>query len=367
MDRGLEEIDDLLSTKGRLSVFGPPQASSEGEAPKIGNHRPSSAAGRDGPYDGLSVTAGEVTTAAAGDGGWEQAKGDVGRSAPGSTQSPQHIRSARGTGANAACVLMSATAPTASAGALVASSFLDQGSTTRELGWSSSAAMINGDDRGVHSNQAPCGSEEVTPPPKGGVRSYMYEPGVHVHGGGNTDHLYSPPRRREKEVTPFIRAKGLTLTYAQAKLFGLAGSPHPAVGAMKSDLKTNVTWPGPGSQAQTTGGTRCTGLGESTRDSRQRQPQQNPRRTYSPSRMEQLSNPVPGRGRFGDSCIGGGKSADRQREGDGAQGRNGGGREAPFTWKRSRKAEAAMRYVVEFCTRETMVEQRLQPVMNALS
>ena len=298
MDRGLEEIDDLLSTKGRLSVFGPPQAPLQGGVGKPGDHRPSPAAGRQGPdRSDPSVTANKDTTAAA-----------------------------RGTGANAASVILSGTAPTGPAG---------PNPTNRELG--RRPAEMNGD--------------EATRPRNEGIRSYVYQAGG-LHGGGGggggviADHLYSPPRRREKEAaTPFIKAKGLILTHAQAKLFGLAGTSAavpPAVGIARSDaFKPNVTWPGSRSKTQTTGGVtsrRASGLpGGSAREGRRRQQQMNPRRTYSPSRMEQLSNPVPGRGRYGD----------RRREGDGRRDGAGACKAPPFTWKRSRKAEAAMRYVRE--------------------
>lgn len=333
MDRGLEEIDDLLSTKGRLSVFGLPPASSEEETAKTGDHRPSPATGRERPKNGFSVTGEESTTAAARCDGREKPTGDVGRSAPDSTENPHH-RSARGTGANAASILMSATAPTGSAGAVGSASFLGPDSTERELGRSFSAVATNGDDKALHSNHhVPDGSREVTRS-KEGVRSYVYEAGA-LRGGGNTDHLYSPPRRRVKETTPFIKAKGLTLTHTQAKLFGLAGSSRPPAGVAKNGLlKQNITWPGSGSQSQPTGGTRRTSLGGNARDSGHR-----PRRSYSPARLEQLSIPVPGKGRFGESCIGEGRSAERQREGGRSRGGN-----ALFTWKRSRRAEAAMRY-----------------------
>lgn len=342
MDRGLEEIDDLLSTKGRLNAVGPPKASSEGHMANTRNHRrASAAAGTDDPDDGLPGTTEEGTAVAAGGGGgWEQPKGDIGRSAPDSAQSPQH-RSARGTGANAASALMSATAPMGYAGAVGDYSSLGLESKKRGLGESSTAEMING----VNSNgPAPCGSEEVIRS-RDGVRSYFYEAGA-LHGSGNADHLYSPPRRREKKVAPFIQAKGLTLTYAQARLFGLAGSPHPAGGVTKRDLDTHATWPRSVSQSQTIGGARCTGLGGSAQNGRQRQHQRNPGRTYSPSRMEKLSHPLPGRGRLGDSCMGRGKSAAGQREGVGGRGGIGGEGKAAFTWKRSRKAEAAMRYAL---------------------
>lgn len=367
MDRGLEEIDDLLSTKGRLSVFGLPQASSEGAMSETGNHRLVPAGGRVDPGNSFSVAVVEGKMAAASDGGREQPEENVCRLSPDSGQGQQH-RSARGTGANAASVLMSATAPTGSAGA-VDSSFLGRDSKKRELVGSSSGVVIDGDDRRVHSRDQ--ARHEI----EGETRSYVYEAGE-LHRGGNADRLYSPPRRRDKEATPFIHAKGLNLTYAQAKLFGLAGSSHPAdAGVMKNGLKTAaVTWPGSGPHPQTAG-TRCTGLGGGARDTRQRQRQSQPRRTYSPSRMEQLSNPVPRRGRFGDSCSGGGRSADCQQEGDGHRGVS----NAPFTWKRSRKAEAAMRLVrcnrvqCGFYNRETTashdvicVEQRLQPVRDAL-
>ncbi|CAN0536286.1 unnamed protein product, partial [Ectocarpus sp. 12 AP-2014] len=75
----------------------------------------------------------------------------------------------------------------------------------------------------------------------------------------------------------------------------------------------------------------------------QRHPQQT--RTYSPSRMEHLARPVPGKGR-----AGGGETTPTPERSDGspqqAGQRGGRGEEASFTWKRSKKAEAAMRQVV---------------------
>lgn len=357
MDHGLQEIDDLLSTKGRLSVFHPPPASSEGDMAKTGDHRSSPAAGRDRPDTSSSPVAADkdATVAAGGGSEREQPKGDVGHSAPDPKQKPQHT-SARGTGANAASVLMmSATAPTGSAEAVGSFSSCTGPRRTRlELGEPSSATVVNRDGTGGHRNgqaRDPCGGQEVTTqfPKREGVRSYVYGAGALHDGGGGiiADHLCSPPRRRserERKATPFIKVKGLTLTHAQAKLFGLVGSSaaappvvHGGV-AKESDLKSTVTWPGSGSKSQTTGGTsKSTGLGggsaaqEGSTHGRQ---QPNPRRiTYSPSRMEQLSNPVPGRGRSGE----------HQRAGDGGKNGAGGGDEAPFTWKRSRKAEAAMR------------------------
>ena len=343
MDRGLAEIDDLLSTKGRLSIIRSPQASSlEGETAKTGDHRPPPGAGGDErDNDALTTAEHTVPAAAGGDGGGgggqENSSGGVGRPGLNPAQTPKH-RNARGTGANAVSVLMSATAPTGSAGAADTPSFLGPGSTNREgLGGSSSGVATNGDSRALSSNgQAPHGSEEVTRP-REGVRCYVYEARA-LHGGGNTDHVYSPPRRREKEAAPFIQAKGLTLTHTQAKLFGLAGSSRPPVGVTKGGLRPSITWPGSRTQSQPTGGTERTVLGGSARKGRHRQSQPIPRRTFSPSRMEQLSSPVPGRGRFSDSCTEGGSSADRQHQGGGGRGSN-----APFTWKRSRRAEAAMR------------------------
>eukprot|EP00903_Cladosiphon_okamuranus_P006171 g6068.t1 len=347
MDRGLEEIDNLLSTKGRQSVFCPPQASLEGDIVKTEDRRPSPAGGID--------RSDKDTTVAAGSGKREQPAGDAGSSVLDPTRHPQ-CRSARGTGANAASALMSATAPTGSAHAAGSSpSLISPDPENLKLGGPASATAVRCNSAGVHHNgqaQSPCGGQEVTTRSKReGARSYVYEAGaLHGSSGGGgviADHLYSPPRRRcerERDAAPFIKAKGLTLTYAQAKLFGLAGSsagPPPVVHigvAKQGGLKPAAKWPGSGSKPQTTGGTRRStdvGGGSAAREgSRRRQQQSNSRRvTNSLSRMEQLSNPRQGKGRpAGPQGEGGGG-----RNGEGADGK------APFTWKRSRRAEAAMR------------------------
>lgn len=125
-----------------------------------------------------------------------------------------------------------------------------------------------------------------------------------------------PPIRRRTRKTPYIQAGDLTLTYAQAKLFGLTvpGSSPASSSKNPSIVLTNVL-------KATRKSSWFESRGASSSSCRRPRGQ-----TYSVSRMEELATPLPSR---------------RGREKRGV----GGNRyeEATFTWKRSRKAEAAMR------------------------
>ena len=130
--------------------------------------------------------------------------------------------------------------------------------------------------------------------------------------GGDTNVFQ--PKRRQPRKGPYIRTEGLTLTYAQAKLFGLAVSDSPSI-ALANVLEA------------TRASSWCVSPGavETRRLSSSLCARRRPRgRTYSASRMEYLARPV----------LSGGARGAHER------GRR---QEASFTWKRSRKAEAAMR------------------------
>lgn len=153
--------------------------------------------------------------------------------------------------------------------------------------------------------------------------------------GGGADGLYSPTRRRDQK-TPFIQAKGLSLTYAQARLFGLVGPglpsplstgdcPIPLSTVLKATANRRDT-------TRTVSGANASGRRQaedaSARDKKQWQSQ-----TYSSTRMEYLARPNPGK--TGSGTEGG--------FGRGVRSPPGRREEPSFTWKRSRKAEAAMR------------------------
>lgn len=120
-----------------------------------------------------------------------------------------------------------------------------------------------------------------------------------------------PPIRRRTRETPYIQAGDLTLTYAQAKLFGLTVPRFSPPSSLEnpSIALTNVLK-----------ATRKSSWFESRGASSCGRPRG---QTYSVSRMEHLAMPLPSR-------------RGREKRGNRYE-------DATFTWKRSRKAEAAMR------------------------
>lgn len=327
MDCGLEEVDDLLSMNGRLRVSGSAHTSSE----EASRHNKLSTS-TDGP------NAGQTGTAPTGRGMEQQADTSV----PASGLHPKKD-SARGTGAHAANILMSSTAP---AGldrspfpadrqtSCVSESMLGGSPTEGLLRRSDDTAANN--NNGDDYNTSPNGDKHLAP------QSYCYDPRQDAAargGGGGGVRLLSPPLRRPaKETAPFIQAKGLTLTYAQAKLFGLAGSPQ-----LGEALASKGFTAAQSNKRATTGSDTRTFPDENLQSGQalQRHPQHT--RTYSPSRMEHLARPAPGRGRAGSETTPTLERPDGSPHQAGQRGR--GGEEASFTWKRSKKAEAAMRQV----------------------
>ena len=353
MDRGLEEVDDLLSIKGRLSAFGPAQDSSKEKL--TGENLSATAPALNGPRDGLSNTAAKHSP----NEGAVQTKDDVAESSAGSTRNQQDM-CARGTGAHAASVLMSATAPPGSAYPdNVASSPASPTPTRRE------GATPSGRDGTVYHDGALDVGEGACARRRDGVRSYDYKARKSGDGvvAGN---VLSPPRRRAKGATPFIQAKDVTLTYAQAKLFGLAGSSCPGARPTPSGLDVsrtgNTTWPGSGSRQPRDYCSTGTGRVGRTPDGHrgQRHHKHAGNRTYSPSRMEHLAQPAPGRGRVSDSttpAAGWSKPDGHHRErGRGGEAQT--GNEPTFTWKRSKKAEAAMRWAMGVRSGDTKMSQQ---------
>ncbi len=340
MDRGLEEVDDLLNTKGRLSVFGPAQVLSK---ETVAEERPSvPPPGQNEPGDGSSMGVARHPP----NEGLERNSEDLAVSSAGPIQNPSDW-SARGAGAHAANVLMSATTPAGSTGPIDVAPSRPGQTPARLEGGSPGEDRTNVRDGAVcHDEELNLGEEATRR--RDGLRFYDYKTNTTGDGvvAGN---VFSPPRRRAKGEKPFIQAKDVTLTYAQAKLFGLAGSSRLAAGPMQNEWEvcrsTENIWPGSGSPQPRS---KSAGLVGRTHDDRGRRRHQHNAgtRTYSPSRMEHLAQPVPGRGRVGASAVpaaGWNSSAVRRWE----QGRGGGGAgmgdEATFTWKRSKKAEAAMR------------------------
>lgn len=135
------------------------------------------------------------------------------------------------------------------------------------------------------------------------------------------------PRNYGRKEAPFIKARGLTLTFPEAKLYGLVD-------------KACSTSPPPPGIGEPPASTQLGDILEATRKWEQREMRQEdvkhrehiPRRNrscpakYSASRMEELARPVRGN-RVSD--VGRGKAL--------------GDEELTFTWKRSRRAEAALR------------------------
>lgn len=346
MDRGLEEVDDLLSTKGRSSGRAQGTLDREGTDPGRPEHSSSAA---DDPANSSSATAGNPTKTA---GGAREQREGIGRvQARGSREHAPEI-SARGTGANAASILMSTTAPAGSTDAVSASAHQPTPHTPismqQVLDVPPSEALINGgNDEAAHTdNEVPSGDAEATRR-KGAVQSYYIEAGTTTGSGVRGLRCPSPPRRPAKKAVPFIQANGISLTYAQAKLFGLVGSPYPGASfkdrSFRAANNTNNFDTSRGragsKRPETLTGGSGTGLNGGTHDGRSRPNKQHPRaRTYSPSRMDHLAQPTPGRGRVNDE-MSAAKAAARGR----SAGHHSAGEEASFTWKRSRKAEAAMR------------------------
>ncbi|CAB1101912.1 unnamed protein product [Ectocarpus sp. CCAP 1310/34] len=344
MDCGLEEVDDLLSMNGRLRVSGSAHTPSE-EASRNNNLSTSTI----GPYTGQTVAPRHGTAPT---GGGVAQQGDAG--VPASGLHPK-VDSARGTGAHAANILMSSTAPAgfdrssfpANHPTPHVSESMLGGSPTEGLLRCNNDTAANNNNGDGHDNNADCNDntspngDEHLVPKNDGPQSYCYDPrqDAAARRGGGGVRLLSPPRRPAKETAPFIRAKGLTLTYAQAKLFGLAGSPQLAEALASKGFKAARK-----NKRATTGSDTRIFPDENLQDGQglQRHPQQS--RTYSPSRMEHLARPVPGKGR-----AGGGETTPTLERSHGslqqAGQRGGGGEEASFTWKRSKKAEAAMRQV----------------------
>lgn len=348
MDRGLEEVDDLLNTKGRIS--------GRAKGPlKLGvmdtGHSALSSPVVDGPENGACVTLGESTRTTG-----EAREQRKGASTRGSTETPPEIN-ARGTDAHAARVLMSATAPAGSAGSVSAAAHHPTAhapiSMQRALGGSSSEALMNGgDDAAAYAeNGAPSGDAEPTRR-QGAVQPYHNGAKTTSGVGINGLPFSSPPGRRATEEVPFIQAKGLSLTYAQARLFGLAGPPLPGASfadegfrVAHSNNKRDTSWRASSfKRPENFAGGNGTGLNGGLRDGRSRRRKQDARAcTYSPSRMDHLAQPVPGRTRVNDTTPAFKAAAWGRSAGHPWAGEGGAGEEARFTWKRSRKAEAAMR------------------------
>lgn len=302
MDHGLAEVDNMLRMKGRLSVLDPPrrQEAAALDAPTVDNPLP------------------EIE----GGGGAQQggAGGTKLSSAPELSGHSTVTSFSRGTGAQAASKLKSVTAPLGG----VAFSSRTTSSGPAQPATAPDADEAYSDQQRHRGKKAP---HEVS-----------------ASGKDNSLHGCSPSptgrrrrRRREKEP-PFIQAKGLTLTYAQAKLFGLVGtrdkSPPPSIAKASEIIRNSnaTTWPRRSSSRENASST-----GRRSR-LRVHDRRQHNHTSYSPSRMEHLARPVPGKSRVNANegvGIGGGVSH--------GGGRVGGRAEASFTWKRSRRAEAAMR------------------------
>lgn len=302
--------------------------------------RPSAPApAQNDPSDGLSMAAARHSP----DEGLDQNSGGI--SSAGPIQNPSDL-CARGAGAHAANILMSATAPAGSAGAFDAASSRPSRTPARLERGSPSEDRTNFGDRVVCRDEVPNVGEEVTRR-RDGVRYYDYKAKT-TGDGVVAGKVFSRPQRRAKGDKPFIQAKDVTLTYAQAKLFGLAGSSSLAAGPTPNEWKVpktgNTNWSGSTQQPRST----SAGLVGRTQDYRGRRRHKIKAgiRTYSPSRMEHLSQPAPGRGLVDGStapAAGWNSSAGRRWEQGGGGGGAGMEEEATFTWKRSKKAEAAMR------------------------
>lgn len=273
MDHGLKEVDDILREKGRLNVVSATQGPEDAEYKTLDSSGSVTGTDNAGPQQGMGIE--DVPT-------------------------PElHRLSARGTGTQAANSLKLATQ---SAG-----------------GRCTSAPRSSCTPAQPATTAAEHETIDLRNKPNAGDTLY--------YQSTNGTELCSFTGRRAKKV-PFIQTKGLTLSYAQAKLFGLArtGDGPAEVTELLKRTKTGTTWSG--SLANTNNSSGCSG--ERAHDKRQRN------RTYSSSRMEDLARPVPGKARVG---IAGGLNSGGARSFSGGRGEEG----ATFTWKRSRKAEAAMR------------------------
>lgn len=354
MDRGLEEVDDLLNTKGRISgrALRPlEQELTENRHPKL------SSSAIDGSENSPSVTTVESPTRTTGG-----ARGQREAEMPtrGVTEKAREI-CARGTGAHAASVLIPATAPADSADVVSAAAHHPNShasiSTNRALGGSSSETLMNGGDDAAACTDHEVPNVDAEPTrQKEAVQSYHDEARTATGGEANGLHCCSPTRRRAKERTPFIQAKGITLTYAQAKLFGLDSSPYPGASCADRGFRashgnnySDTSRRGSGSKRteSNAGGRGSSGISlkGNTRGGRSRRREHHARaRTYSPSRMDALAQPIPGRGRVNDVFPAEKAAAWRNPGNYSAAAARKGEKEATFTWKRSRKAEAAMRW-----------------------
>lgn len=298
MDHGLAEVDNILRLKGRLSVLDPPR----GQEPAA----PNAPLEVDKPLPRIE------------EGGAQQDGAGSAKLLPTPDLSGRRTAksASRGTGAKAATSLKSATAPLGVATV----------SSRTTIGPAQPAMASHADE--AYNGQQP-NRDKKTP--------HL----LPTSGGNNGLHGCSPsPGRRRRggaKEPPFIQAKGLTLTYAQAKLFGLAGArddPPPASIAKASEIirKSNASTWSRGNSPQ-----NASSAGRRSRVRVDERHQHN-HTSYSPSRMEHLARPVHGKGRVNSNegvDIGGGVSHGNRRVGARA--------EASFTWKRSRKAEAAMR------------------------
>lgn len=281
MDKGLEEVDDILRKKGRLNVA-PIQ---ELEEAKVSS---------------ANVNSGAVPNT-------ESSQYSL-------MQEANAQQGARGTGAQAASTLRELTAPSGEGPAC------DSHSTKRPT---EQVTPLSHEATETHNNRSSQETTNDTIP-------------LLVAAADDAD---SPTRRRQpKGESPFIQAKGLSLTYAQAKLFGLAGATVPgsssppatrdrpvALSEVLEATRTS-TWP---CARDDRGGDGLRGCVKGERRPRNG--------TYSPSRMEHLARPVPGRGGVATIAT---SVANKRTGWDGT--RESGG-EASFTWRRSRRAEAAMR------------------------
>lgn len=286
-DCDLEGVDDILREKGRIGVFeasSAPEREIEGDASRC---------------HGPSITTPNDEGQPARDGQTERVE----------TMKVSNLN-ARGTGANAANTLKATTAP----------SLIARVRSPRPFGGAGHQAKAISDE-GEESAQM----TDVRSRSDGVLNAAISGTALHS------------PTRRKPTATPFIQAKGLTLTLAQAKLFGLArnindsSAPIPLATILKAHA----------------GGVACHENGtllssrehyERTRRSKgYRRGGRRRNRTYSPSRMEELARPVPGRGRVSNEEICGneetGPRARSRRRAD----------DPSFTWKRTRRAEAAMR------------------------
>ena len=331
MDHGLAEVDKILRMKGRFSVLDEPRKGQKGtttpDDPELDETLPQLELGREQPLPRLAEGGGALPQLEV----WAGQQQGAGVKRLSAIESPVRSHSARGTGAQAATSLKSATAPSGSVNlASNPTGGTAPPTTTTSDGAGGSAYRVQDNNRGVA-------------PPHATVSTI---------GGNNKLHPLSPARRRRaRKEPPFIQAKGVTLTYAQAKLFGLVGGggggggndgrhPSPPSVAQTSKIIRNATksWPHTHSSREKNAADHDRRPRGRVQERRAQEGRQH-RHTYSPSRMELLACPVPGRGRVLNTTDGVGVTRGGVLHVRGVGGRT----EGDFTWKRSRKAEAAMR------------------------